>query len=57
MKMAYLAVVAHQPYAEMKRLTMWELDAFFDHVVLEVERQNENMERDMEEARVKGVDG
>lgn len=57
MKIAYLAVVAHQQYGDLRRLSTWELDSFFDHVGLVIDLQNERMERETEKSRLEADNG
>lgn len=57
MMMAYLAVNAHQSFAEMRHLSAWELQAFCDHVERTLKKQNDKIDREMEEARLRGRDG
>jgi len=45
--MAYLAVTAHQSFVDMKKLSLFEIDTFVDHVSLLVEMQNEQAEQDI----------
>lgn len=43
--MAYLAVTAHQSFLDMKKLSLYEIDTFVDHVSMLVEMQNEHAEK------------
>jgi len=48
--MAYLAVSAHQSFAELKQLSTFEIDLFVDHVSMLIEMQNEETEAQMKQA-------
>jgi hypothetical protein len=52
MKMAYLAVAAHQSFKDLKELSLYELDLFVNHVSLLNEMQNELFEREAEKRRL-----